>query len=528
MAKRSPARRERAKEWAREKAKTASFWLVLLIFLVLVLSLWVMFGDTIGYDARCIYERLGVTEKAPALKTLGFTIAGIVALLGVVVANRRAKALADSAEATTKSAEAAAKSAKAAADSAEAATDTAEATEAGNRQRAFKDGVEQLGSDKSSVRQGGAHALFHLALRDDELRASIAGVLCAHIRETTSDKAYQKQNEDKPSTEMQSLLRLMFTAETVGKRKLVIFWRGIAPDLEGGYFCGLELGNAWFRGAKLSSAQFQRASLWDAQLQEASLWSTQLDGASLTRAQFQGASLLDAQLQGASLEGAQFQGASLWDAQFQGASLEGAQFQGASLWDAQFQGASLEGAQFQGASLRGVQFHGAWLSGAQFQAAWLSGSQFQGASLYMAGFQQTQFGEGPEEDLLDQDRAVYKSDDPVEKLKVSAFHGVSSEPKPRIFVPFEKRINDRTGKESDFSKVIFSGGVTQEQLAEAKKALGLKSWPSGTFDSKERLIRNLESEIGKPESNTPPKEIVARSYGKKDAERWIQEFQGDI
>ena len=508
MGKQPPEQRRQPKKWADKKA-TIAFWVFSSVLSVLLLlSLWVMFGDKIGYNGCWIYEGLGVTEKAEALKTLGFVIAGIVAFWGVMAANRRSDALADSAEATTKSAEAAAKSAKAAVDSAEAATDTAEATEAGNRQRAFKDGVEQLGSDKPSVRQGGAHALFHLALRDDELRASIAGVLCAHIRETTSDKAYQKQNEDKPSTEMQSLLRLMFTAETVGKRKLVIFWRGIAPDLEGGYFCGLELGNAWFRGAKLSSAQFQRASLWDAQLQEASLWSTQLDGASLTRAQFQGASLLDAQLQEASLEGAQFQGASLWDAQFQGASLEGAQFQGASLWDAQFQGASLEGAQFQG--------------------AWLSGSQFQGASLYMAGFQQTQFGEGPEEDLLDQDRAVYKSDDPVEKLKVSAFHGVSSEPKPRIFVPFEKRINDRTGKESDFSKVIFSGGVTQEQLAEAKKALGLKSWPFGTFDSKERLIRNLESEIGKPESNTPPKEIVARSYGKKDAERWIQEFQGDI
>ena len=57
-----------------------------------------------------------------------------------------------------------ARSAKAADNTAKAADDTAKATEAGNRQRAFKDGVEHLGNDKSSVRQGGAHALFHLAL----------------------------------------------------------------------------------------------------------------------------------------------------------------------------------------------------------------------------------------------------------------------------------------------------------------------------------------------------------------------------
>ena len=43
--------------------------------------------------------------------------------------------------------------------------------------------------------------------------------------------------------------------------------------------------------------------------------------------------------------------------------------------------------------------------------------------------------------------------------------------------------------------------------------------------TKEELIRNLESEIGQPESHTPPKEVIAGSYGKEDAERWIREFR---
>ena len=219
-----------------------------------------------------------------------------------------------------------------------AANRRADAIEAGNRQRAFRDGVEHLGSGEASVRQGGAHALFHLALEDEGLRASIAGVLCAHIQETTGDKAYQEQNKDKPSTEMQSLLRLLFTTETADERRLEKFWQGITPDLNGGYFLGVKLESARFQGAKLSSAQCQGASLDKAQCQ----------GASLNKAQCQGASLVKAQCQGASLMQAQFQNALLWGAQFQGALLVG---------------------------------------GGQFQGAWLGGAQFQRALLYMVGFQ---------------------------------------------------------------------------------------------------------------------------------------------
>ena len=325
----------------REQATTA-FWLAFSIFSVLLL--WVAcLADEDRIAARhWIYELLGVTDKTEAIKLLGLAIAGVVASWGVVAANRRADAMAESAEAATESAKAADNTAKAADNTAKAADNTAKAAEAGNRQRAFKDGVEHLGSDKSSVRQGGAHALFHLAMKDEGLRVSIAGVLCAHIRETTGDKDYQEQNKDKPSTEMQSLLRLLFTTETVDEGRLERFWKGITPDLEGGYFRGVELESAQFRGAKLKLAQFH----------------------------------------GALLEEAQCQGAHLERAQFQEADLEGAQFQGAHLERAQFQGAYLERAQFQGADLE-------W---AQFQGARLSGSAFQAASLYMVGFQQAQFG----------------------------------------------------------------------------------------------------------------------------------------
>ena len=494
----------------REKTATV-FWVVLPIFLlisvllflaVLVLSLLVMFGQTIGHDASWIYESLGVAnkEKAEVLKTFGFTIAGIVAFWGVVVANIRADAMTESAEATADSAEATADSAEAAADSAKAAAKSVEATEAGNRQRAFKDGVEQLGREKASVRQGGAHALFHLALKDEGLRASVAGVLCAHIRETTSDKDYQEQNKDKPSTEVQSLLRLLFTTETVDEGRLEKFWQGITPDLSGGYFCGMKLRSARFQGAELDSARFH------------------------------GASLSDAQFHGASLSDAQFHGAFLWEAQFQGANVGGGEFYGASLSEAQFQGANLEDAKFQGASLEDAKFQGASLSAAKFQRAKLRGGQFQGAWLWMAEFQQAQFEKDSEyEGDTDQEHMVAHLDELVEKSKASAFHGISSEPDHefRDLASFEERINDRAGKESDFFGVVFSGGMIERELAYIKTALDSVPWYSNSSDFKERFIKSLESEIGKPAIYTPPKEVIdgAGSYNKEDAARWIREFR---
>ena len=180
-----------------------------------------------------------------------------------------------------------------------------------------------------------------------------------------------------------------------------------------------------------------------------------------------------------------------------------------------------------GASLREARFQGASLEGAWFQGASLEGAWFQGASLYRAGFQQAKFGQGPEHgDIPDQDRTAAKSGELVDQLKASAFHGVSSE--RHVRKSFEEMINERAGKASDFSKVIFSGGMTQEELAEVKKVLELASWPPDDPDFKEKLIQDLASEIGQPESHTPPKEVIAGSYGKEDAERWIQEFREDM
>ena len=413
MDKGSPERWERVKKWVREKT-TIAFWVFSSVLLVLlVLLLWVAGGSEDDCGSHRICWFLGVTNKTEAIKLLGLAMAGIVAFWGVMAADRRSDAMVESA--------------KAANNTADAATDTAKATEAGNRQRAFKDGVEHLGSGRASVRQGGAHALFYVALEDERLRASIAGVLCAHIQETTGAKKYEEQNKDKPSTEMQSLLSLLFTTETVDDEgRLARFWQGITPNLDFCYFRRMQLRNAQWRGAKLNATQFQ--------------------GALLFGANFQGTSLLAAGLQWADLSGARFQGAYLDMAQLQGANLQAA--------------------------------------------------KFQGAELYRTELQQAKFNS-------------------------SEFRGISSKKPTGDFQSFEQRIEDGANKKSDFSGVIFKGGMSAEGVAAIEAMIEME----GSILPRADVVKRLKSEIGQPEVHTKPNGVIDCPYNEEDAERCIQEYR---
>ena len=298
---------------------------VILLFVVLFVSL--NCGDE-GLIDRLVCYLFGVSgegSKGSIIRGLGF---GLIALLGILVANRRAVAM----EKTVQ----------------EQAKEVRE-TEKGRRQGRFRDAVSHLGNTSESVRQGGAYGLFHLALEEESLRRSIAEILCAHIRGVTRESEYREKYKTAPSTEIQSLMTLLFSKRDLESEKsLKKFWQGITPDLSGGFFRGIELKEAQFREVILDDAQFQGASLLIAQFQGASLREAQFQGADLPIAQFQGADLLAAKFQGAYLLATKFQGTNLHKSQFQGASLREAQFQGANLLKSQFQGADLLEAQFQG------------------------------------------------------------------------------------------------------------------------------------------------------------------------------------
>ena len=299
---------------------------------------------------KCISKLLGLRKKSEVLKSIGIGMGGILLALQALMSYKRAKALEDTAQAQADAANAQAKAT-------EEQAKANQHTEQGQRQERLKNAIEHLGHDKDSVRLGGVHELFHLAKDTRELRKTVLDILCAHIRQTTSEEEYRKKHKSKPSEEVQSLLTLLFVQE----HEVEVF-KDLCINFQG----------SWLNGANLRKARLKKAVLVGVNLQKADLYSAQMRDAILEGAQMQDAVLAEAQMQKAVLRGAQMQGA----------ILEGAQMQKAVLTEAQMQGAMLSGTYLQSAMLRGAQMQGAVLLRTYLQGAILEGAQMQGVASY--------------------------------------------------------------------------------------------------------------------------------------------------
>ena len=175
------------------QTRQAGFWtcflgglIVLLVTVLLAVAFW---------DWQFMFRFLGLSEKSEVLKYLGISVGGLVLMLQAVIANRRANAMQQTAEAQARA---------------------NENTEHGLRQERLKNAIEHLGSESESVRLGGAYELFHLAqdtMDNESLGQTVLDILCAHIRRTTGEDAYQDKHSSKPSEEIQSLLTLLFVQE---------------------------------------------------------------------------------------------------------------------------------------------------------------------------------------------------------------------------------------------------------------------------------------------------------------------------
>lgn len=324
--------------------------------------------------------------KNQILTFLGLSMGGVLLALQAVIANRRAEAMENAANAQAKA---------------------NENTEQGQRQERLKDAIEHLGHSSDSVRLGGAYELFHLAHDIKEWRETILGILCAHIRQTTSESEYRKKHKSKPSEEIQSLLILLFVQE-----------HEIFKD------CHINLQGSWLNGVNLLGARLEKAVLIKAHLYEVNFFEADLREADLEGAYLYGANLVRAKLQKADLEEANLHQVDLINAHLQGASLFRAQLQRAILTNTQLQGADLSFAKLQCALLTGAQLQGATLCNAEFHEAELFGARLQGVT--------------------------------------SQSNGSSS---------FETRIRDRIGEESDLLGIIFAGGLTENYLASLVKGL---------------------------------------------------------
>ncbi len=364
--------------------------LVILLVILFVIFVSVMFLESVE---KCLSGLLGLCEKSEILKFLGIGMGGVLVALQAVASHRRAKAMEEAAKAQAGAANAQARAT-------EEQANANQNAEQGQRQERLKNAIEHLGHASGSMRLGGAYELFSLAQDTPELRQIVLDILCAHIRQTTGESAYQEKDKSKPSEEVQSLLTLLFVQDHG-------VFKGLRINLQG----------SWLRGANLSAARLEGAMLAEAHLQEADLSQARLQKANLHLTRLQKAALHHAHLQGTDLRQARLQKAALHHAHLQGAVLFGTQLQGAVLFGTQLQGAVLFGTQLQGADLRQAQLQGSHIAGAYLQGALVLKAQLQG-------------------------------------VRNEAYDDSS----------FEERIMDSIDQKSDLSGVTFEGGLTQEDL----------------------------------------------------------------
>ena len=277
------------------------------------------------------------TRKTRAIELIGIAMGGALLAIGATIANRRAVAMENAARAQAAAAAQQAKANKGAED--------------GRRQERLKTAIEHLGHKSDSVRLGGAYELFHLAQDNEDLRQTALDILCAHIRWTTGRVGYREEHKGEPSTEVQSLLNLLFMQEHE-------VFKGCHIDLQRSRLNGADLRQVRLQGASLMGARLQNALLIGAHLQDADLFGVHLQDASLLDAYLQGARFSDAHLQRADLVGAQLQGARLSRAHLQGANLSEAHLQGANLSEAHLQGANLSETHLQEANLSKTHLQG--------------------------------------------------------------------------------------------------------------------------------------------------------------------------
>ena len=299
------------------------------ILIYILIAFVAIFVAAIFFEKIVVFfgHLFGLSEKNKVLTFLGLGMGGILLALQAVIAYNRSVAMKNAANAQ--------------ADAAKQQAKANQNTEQGQRQERLKTAIEHLDSSSDSVRLGGIYELFHLAEDTLEWRRTALDILCAHIRRTTCEKAYQDKYQREPSEEIQSLLTLLFVQEHT-------VFKGHRANLEG----------TWLNGANLRKARLQGANLTNTRLQGAHLDDAQLQGAKLTRAKLQSAWFSKASLLGAELDQALLQLARLDGAQLQGAFLPNANLQVANLFNAQLQGAILTGTLLQGALFENTLFQG--------------------------------------------------------------------------------------------------------------------------------------------------------------------------
>ena len=285
------------------------------------------------------------------LEYAGIAMGGVLVAIGTVIANRRAKAMEDAANAQA---------------------DAVLKSERGQRQDRLKNGIEHLGNESTSVRLGGAYELFHLAEDDEDLRQTVLDILCSHLRHITGRPKYREKFKHQPSVEIQSCLKIVaLQGRDVFKEHSI--------NLQGCWLNGVDLERLCLRNAHMSGVHLRWAKLPECVLEGTDLSFAHLQCASLVKADLRNANLLFAHLEGAHIT-ATMQGAVLHGASMCGASLAQSYLQCADLSDAKLQGANMESTHLEAAKLRNAKLQAAFLAGVRMHEADLKGCCLQGCT----------------------------------------------------------------------------------------------------------------------------------------------------
>ncbi len=212
------------------------------------------------------------------------------------------------------------------------------------------------------------------------------------------------------------------------------------------------------------------------------------------------------------LQGSWLNGADLGGAHLAGANLAGTHMRATYLGDSYLQGSNLNGAQMQGIDLRRsclqsstmarTQMQGAYLLGTRMQCAHLSETQMQGAYFYRTGMQGTLFAkvhmQGTGNSIWD------------------------------VEMSYPERIKEAIGKETDFSEVILSGGLSKEYVDYLAKGLSdlRNDCPDAgvSYCGDVQMLRMmLQPHVDKPPCCKPWEGMGAHTgtYTEKEAEEWI-------
>ncbi len=437
--------------------------LISVLILLLVIFVGVLFSESVKEYS---FKLLGLSQKSEILKFVGIGMGGVLVALQALMSYKRAKAMEDTAKAQANAADAQAKAT-------EEQVKANQHTEQGQRQDRLKNAIEHLGHEKDSVRLGGAYELFHLAEDTKELRQTVLDILCAHIRQATSENEYREAHKSKPSEEVQSLLTLLFVQEHEVFKDLRI-------NLQGSYLNGANLNKARMQGANLQDAYLQGAFLCEAHLQEANLEEAHLQGANLVSAHLREARLEKARLYGADLQAAKLYRAKLFRACLREAHLANAHLQGANLQDAYLQEAFLAGAHMQGAYLGGAYLQGAYILDAQLQGANFLGTFLQGTNLEDTQLQGAELRYANLHGVNLRRAQLQGAFLGRVHLQGACLEGAQLQGVSGVWKPggtFEEHIGESIGKETDLSKlkVVFEGGLRRKDVDYLVKGLSVEN-----------------------------------------------------